>query len=134
MKYSVKKIFEISYAHRLLNYKGKCENLHGHNAKIEVILETNKLNSEDMVMDFVELKERVKNWLDEKLDHRVILSKKDPLVKVLEKHNQKVFKTSGNPTAETLASIIRKELKKHKINAKTVIFWETETSMAQNKE
>jgi len=134
MKYSVKKIFEIAYAHRLLNYNGKCENLHGHNAKIEVIIETKKLNDEDMVMDFVKLKEKVKKWLDENLDHTVILSKKDPLVNVLKKYDQKLFITNQNPTAEIIAKIILEELKKMTINAKIVRFWETDTSMAEVKE
>jgi 6-pyruvoyltetrahydropterin/6-carboxytetrahydropterin synthase len=134
MKYSVKKIFEIAYAHRLLNYNGKCENLHGHNAKIEVIIETKKLNDEDMVMDFVKLKEKVKKWLDENLDHTVILSKKDPLVNVLKKYDQKLFITNQNPTAEIIAKIILEELKKMSINAKIVRFWETDTSMAEVKE
>jgi 6-pyruvoyltetrahydropterin/6-carboxytetrahydropterin synthase len=133
MKYSVKKIFEIAYAHRLLNYNGKCENLHGHNAKIEVIIETEKLNDEDMVMDFVKLKEKVKKWLDENLDHTVILSKKDPLVNVLKKYDQKLFITNQNPTAEIIAKIILEELKKISINAKIVRFWETDTSMAEVK-
>jgi len=134
MKYSVKKIFEIAYAHRLLNYNGKCENLHGHNAKIEVIIETEKLNDEDMVMDFVKLKEKAKRWLDENLDHTVILSKKDPLVNVLKKYDQKLFITNQNPTAEIIAKIILEELKKMSINAKIVRFWETDTSMAEVKE
>jgi 6-pyruvoyltetrahydropterin/6-carboxytetrahydropterin synthase len=134
MKYSVKKIFEIAYAHRLLNYNGKCENLHGHNAKIEVIIETEKLNDEDMVMDFVKLKEKVKKWLDENLDHTVILSKKDPLVNVFKKYDQKLFITNQNPTAEIIAKIILEELKKMSINAKIVRFWETDTSMAEVKE
>jgi len=133
MKYSVKKIFEISYAHRLLNYKGKCENLHGHNAKIEIIITSNNLNDEDMVMDFVEIKKRVKDWLDKNLDHRVIISKKDPLKKVLQNHKQKLFLIDNNPTAEVLAKIILDELKKLKINAKIVRFWETDTSMAEVK-
>jgi len=134
MKYSVKKIFEIAYAHRLLNYNGKCENLHGHNAKIEVIIETEKLNDEDMVMDFVKLKEKVKKWLDENLDHTVILSKKDPLTNALKKYGQKLFITNQNPTAEIIAKIILEELKKMSINAKIVRFWETDTSMAEVKE
>ncbi len=56
-KFYVKKVFEVSYAHRLLNYNGKCENLHGHNVKVEVILEVNKLDNQMMVMDFIKLKE-----------------------------------------------------------------------------
>ncbi len=50
--YSVKKTYHVAYGHRLLNYKGKCENLHGHNGLVEVILKAEQLNSERLVMDF----------------------------------------------------------------------------------
>ena len=134
MRYSVKKTFVIAYAHRLLNYNGRCENLHGHNAKIEIIVEADKLDNQDMVIDFIKLNQVVKKWLDENLDHKVILSESDPLVRVLKDHNQEVFTVKENPTAEILAKLILKEIKKHGINAKIVRFWETETSMAEIKE
>lgn len=133
-RFYVKKIFEISYAHRLLDYNGKCENLHGHNGKIEVIIKAEKLNSQMMVMDFVDLKKKVKQWLDENLDHKVILSRKDPLIKSLMENSQKIFITEENPTAEFLAMIIKKELKKIGIVAHRLRFWETDTSMAEIKE
>lgn len=133
-RYSVKKVFEIAYAHRLLNYNGKCENLHGHNGIIEVIIETEKLNDMCMVMDFVELKKIIKKWLDDNLDHSVILSEKDPLVKILKDNNQKVFTTEKNPTAEVIAQVIKKEIKNYGIKAREVRFWETNSSMASVKE
>ena len=110
--FSVKKIFEIAYAHRLLNYNGKCENLHGHNGKIEVTVESDALNNQDMVMDFTYINNLVKKWLDENLDHRVILHKNDPLVKPLQEHSQRLFLTPLNPTAEIIAGVIKKEIKK----------------------
>ncbi len=133
-KFYVKKVFEVSYAHRLLNYNGKCENLHGHNGKVEVILEVNKLDNQMMVMDFIKLKEIVRSWLDENMDHKVILSKKDPLVKILKKAKQELFETDENPTAEVLAQIIKNKLKEKGLSIKEVRFWETDTSMAAIKE
>lgn len=129
--FRVKKEFEISYAHRLLNYNGKCETLHGHNGKVEIILEVSKLNKESMVMDFVEIKRIVKKWLDENLDHTTILSKKDPLVPALKNLKQKLFLIDNQPTAEILADIILKEIKKIIPQVKTVRFFETSTSMAE---
>lgn len=128
--FRVKKAFTISYAHRLLNYNGKCENLHGHNGKIEVIIEARKLDKQDMVKDFTEINRTVKKWLDENLDHRVILSEKDPLVNLMKKSNQKLFLTKDNPTAEILAKLIYKKLRDTGLNVSEVIFWETDTSMA----
>lgn len=132
--FSVKKIFEIAYAHRLLNYNGKCENLHGHNGKIEVTVESDALNNQDMVMDFTYINNLVKKWLDENLDHRVILHKNDPLVKPLQEHSQRLFLTPLNPTAEIIAGVIKKEIKKLGIDVNSVKFWETDTSVAEVKE
>ncbi|MBP7795611.1 MAG: 6-carboxytetrahydropterin synthase [Elusimicrobiales bacterium] len=132
--FSVKKIFEIAYAHRLLNYNGKCENLHGHNGKIEIMVVSEVLNNQDMVMDFTYINSVVKKWLDENLDHRVILHKNDPLVKPLGEHSQKLFLTPSNPTAEIIAGVIKEEIKKLGIDVNSVKFWETDTSVAEVKE
>lgn len=129
--FSIKKEFEISYAHRLLNYNGKCENLHGHNAKIEIVIQSRKLNKQEMVEDFNYVKKVVKEWLDENLDHATLLHYKDPLVKALQTHKQKIFLFKKNPTAEIIAYEIAKNIEKLGLKIKTVRFWETSTSMAQ---
>ena len=46
-----------SSAHQLRGYKGKCENLHGHNYKIEIYARGRELNNIGLLVDFVELKE-----------------------------------------------------------------------------
>jgi 6-pyruvoyltetrahydropterin/6-carboxytetrahydropterin synthase len=58
-------------AHRLEAYHGKCENLHGHNFKVEAFFEGQQLNEEGMLVDFAILKAYVKEALSE-LDHRYI--------------------------------------------------------------
>ncbi len=133
-KFKVKKLFEIAYAHRLFKYHGKCENLHGHNAKIEIIIESKKLDNQSMVIDFVDIKKIVGKWLDENLDHATLLHKDDPLVNVLKQHNQKIFIFDENPTAEFISLTIKNELKKKGLNIKTVRFWENSTSMAEVEE
>lgn len=132
-KYSVKKIFYVSYAHRLLNYKGKCENLHGHNGKVEIKIESEVLDSEEMVADFTAIKEKAGAWLGENLDHRTILCEKDPLAAELARNGQKLFLTDKNPTAETLCKIIHEKISALGLKVKTVKFWETETSVASYK-
>ncbi len=132
-KFSVKKIFFISYAHRLLNYNGKCENLHGHNARIEIKIESSKLNSEKMVEDFTKIKNKAGVWLNENLDHKTILSNRDPLVNALKSHKQKMFLTHENPTAEALCKIIYENIRKLGFDIKSVKFWENETSVASYK-
>jgi 6-pyruvoyltetrahydropterin/6-carboxytetrahydropterin synthase len=133
--YKVKKIFHLAYGHRLLNYKGKCENLHGHNGVVEVSLKAAELNSEKMVMDFTELGAKVKGWLDENLDHKVILAKADPLAPLLAAQGQKCFLTAENPTAEVLARLIYEAARKDLgLPVAKVAFWETPTSVAAYKE
>ena len=128
--HKIKKTFHMAYAHRLLNYKGKCENLHGHNGIVEITLKAAKLNHEKMVMDFTDLGKTIKSWLDENMDHKVILCKADPLAKVLRSRGQSCFLTADNPTAETFAKIIFLAAAAMKLPVDEVAFWETPTSMA----
>jgi 6-pyruvoyltetrahydropterin/6-carboxytetrahydropterin synthase len=114
---SVKSNF--SAAHNLREYKGKCENLHGHNWNVEVYIESDLLNEEGMVVDFIELKRILKDILDN-LDHKYI-------------NEVKPF-DSLNPTSENLARYIFKsisdKLKIESLSVKRVDVWETESSKA----
>jgi len=58
-------------AHQLRHYKGKCENLHGHNWKIEVTLQTAKLNDIGLGIDFKDIRSSLLEVLEE-LDHRCL--------------------------------------------------------------
>ncbi|MCG2726970.1 MAG: 6-carboxytetrahydropterin synthase [Elusimicrobia bacterium] len=128
--HKVKKIFDIAYGHRLFNYIGKCGNLHGHNAKIEVNLKTPQLNAENMVVDFTLIAAKLNKWLNENLDHKVILSKKDPLLKILRDEGQECYETSENPTAEALAELIFKKTQEEFPIVYKVKFWETDSCCA----
>ena len=133
--YKIKKTFHLAYGHRLFGHKGKCRNLHGHNAVVEVTLKTAGLNQEKMVMDFTELGRKVKTWLDGNLDHKVILAKADPLVPILEEQGQLCYLTGRNPTAEVLAELLFKRFAGDmKLPVDEISFWETPTSMASYKQ
>ena len=134
MMHRISKTFHIAYGHRLLGHKGKCGNLHGHNGLVEITLKTKVLNREKMVMDFADLGRAVKKWLDDNLDHKVLLSKKDPLLKLLRKEGQACFTTAHNPTAEILAELIFKVLRRSGLPVEEAVFWETPSSMASYKE
>ncbi len=57
--------------HYLRNYKGKCENPHGHNYKVRVTLAGKELDKAGLLLDFRELKEAMKPVID-RLDHQVL--------------------------------------------------------------
>lgn len=132
--HKIKKTFHLAYGHRLLAYKGKCSNLHGHNAVVEITLKSAKLDQQQMVMDFTELGEKLKAWLDEHLDHKLILAEADPLAPVLKAQGQACFLTAASPTAEALAQLIFRAARALKLPVHEVAFWETPTAAASYKE
>jgi 6-pyruvoyltetrahydropterin/6-carboxytetrahydropterin synthase len=128
--YTVTKIVSFAYGHRLLDYRGKCENLHGHNGRVEVTLRSRVLNGEKMVADFTVLGAALKDWIDGHFDHKVILCARDPLLKTLKAAGQSCFETADNPTAEIMAELIFREMKNLGLPVSKVRFWETDTSIA----
>jgi 6-pyruvoyltetrahydropterin/6-carboxytetrahydropterin synthase len=128
--YRVSKEIHFCYGHRLLDYNGKCAHPHGHNGKIVIELETPSLDKRGMVVDFTDLKEIVQKWVDQELDHRMILRKDDALVAILRQLNEPVFLMDQNPTAENLAKLIYDFAKSKKLPIHQVTFWETASSNA----
>ena len=76
--YRVTREFHFCYGHRLLNYDGKCRHLHGHNGRAVIALEAPQLDRLGMVVDFSHIKRVVSAWIDEALDHKMLLHKDDP--------------------------------------------------------
>ncbi len=113
--YSLKVESNFSSAHNLRAYKGKCEDLHGHNWKIEVVAESENLDKVGMVMDFKLIKNELNNIL-EKLDHKY-LNKIKPFDKT-------------NPTSENIARFIYETLKPKLAGLKSITVWENPTSCA----
>jgi len=87
---------DFSAAHNLREYKGQCERLHGHNWKVQVVLEAEKLDKLGMVMDFREAK-KVIGELMNKFDHTYL--------------NELAGFKVLNPTTENLSKILYDELK-----------------------
>jgi len=97
-KYKLKVSSHFSSSHQLRNYRGKCENLHGHNFIVEVMIEGTKLDSEiEYLLDFKTLKQMLKQII-EPLDH-IHLNDFPPFDKI-------------NPSSENLARYIYKEMEK----------------------
>ena len=104
--FRVSREIDFCYGHRLLNYAGKCKYLHGHNGRAIITIESEKLDERGMVLDFSEIKQVVSTWIDQRLDHRMLLHKSDPVVPLLEKLGEPLFLMDENPTAENIARLI----------------------------
>lgn len=104
--YRVTRQIDFCYGHRLLNYEGKCRHLHGHNGRAVIAIEAPELDDRGMVLDFSDIKRVVAGWIDENLDHRMILRRDDPAVDALTKLGEPLFLVDDNPTAETIARLI----------------------------
>jgi 6-pyruvoyltetrahydropterin/6-carboxytetrahydropterin synthase len=108
--------------HYLRNYKGKCENPHGHNYRVRVTLAGRDLDKAGLLLDFKDLKQVMKHVIDY-LDHRMI-------------NDLEPF-TTLNPSAENLAKYFfdqtNERLKQYtngRVEIKRVTIWETDTSIA----
>jgi 6-pyruvoyltetrahydropterin/6-carboxytetrahydropterin synthase len=104
--FRVSRQIDFCYGHRLLHYEGKCRFLHGHNGRAIITLESAHLDPCGMVLDFSEIKRVVSAWIDEQLDHRMILHRSDPLVPLLQAQGEPLFLMDENPTAENIARLI----------------------------
>lgn len=118
------------YGHRLLNYQGKCRNLHGHNGKAVITLESDQLDPLGMVVDFSKLKDVVGKWIDNNLDHRMILHRDDPALEFLQKQGEPIYVVDANPTAENIARLIYDCARGQGFPVTEVRLWETESCYA----
>lgn len=96
-------------AHYLKEYKGKCERLHGHTFRVEVVLEVKELDSTGISLDFTEIKRRLSEILP---DHA---------------HLNEVY--PFNPSAENLARHFFQELRQV-FPVREVTVWESEDAAA----
>jgi 6-pyruvoyltetrahydropterin/6-carboxytetrahydropterin synthase len=118
------------YGHRLLNYDGKCRHLHGHNGKAVLTLESPELDNLGMVMDFSRIKRVVQTWIDDNLDHRMLLHQDDPVLPFLRQQSEPVFVMDVNPTAENIAKLIYDYSVAQGFPVTEVRLWETENCYA----
>ncbi len=118
-------MFEVSVeytfaaGHALRGYKGKCENVHGHNYKVQLIVGGEQLDATGLLVDFVEVRKAIKERV-ERLDHR-FLNDLAPFDKL-------------NPSAENIAKYFYDELQPQFHNTglqvEAVTVWETDTTSA----
>ncbi len=128
--YQVIREIHFSYGHRLVGHAGKCRHVHGHNGRVQIEVASEKLDKLGMVIDFSEISRTIGKWIDENLDHVLILWEKDLLVPILKEKKEKFLTVPENPTAEFLARWIFEEARKMKLSVSKVTFWETNDSCA----
>ena len=111
--------YSFAAGHALRGYKGKCENVHGHNYRIQVIVAGEKLDSTGLLMDFVDLRGAIKG-VAERLDHRFL-------------NDLAPFDTL-NPSAENLAQYFCEQLQgpivANGLRVSQVTVWETDVTSA----
>ena len=128
--YKVTREIHFCYGHRLLNYDGKCRHLHGHNGKVEIELATSQLDERGMVRDFAEIKQTIQRWIDQALDHKMILNKADPALPALRQLGEPLYVIDANPTAEAIAELVFKQVQQLVFPVTSVRLWETDQSSA----
>jgi 6-pyruvoyltetrahydropterin/6-carboxytetrahydropterin synthase len=117
--YELKIISQFGAAHQLREFGGKCENLHGHNWKIEVYVKGDKLDDIGLLVDFTQLKKTTTKVLDE-LDHK-FLNELEPFKEI-------------NPSSENIAKFIfegvNAQLESETAQVSRVTAWESDTACA----
>jgi 6-pyruvoyltetrahydropterin/6-carboxytetrahydropterin synthase len=118
------------YGHRLLNYDGKCRHLHGHNGRAVIALAASQLDGLGMVVDFSRIKRVVSAWINDNLDHKMLLHQDDPVLPLLRQQGEPVFVLDVNPTAENIARLIYDFTAAQGFPIVEVQLWETEDCFA----
>jgi 6-pyruvoyltetrahydropterin/6-carboxytetrahydropterin synthase len=118
--FELKVVTHFAAAHQLEMVGEKCENLHGHNWKVEVYVTGKNLNEAGVLMDFGEIKKRVAEIMT-RLDHK-FLNEVEP------------FRNGHQPSSENIAQHVAKELqtsiKDPAISVSRVTAWESENACA----
>lgn len=142
-EFIITKEIELDYGHTLPNHYSFCSQLHGHRAKV-IAGVTGKLNetegdsSQGMIFDFKILKDVLKKYVHDVLDHGFAVWKDDTEDReFIEKRNEKVLVTDLPPTAEVLARWAYNQVKLNlpkEINLVYIDWYETPTSCARYSE
>jgi 6-pyruvoyltetrahydropterin/6-carboxytetrahydropterin synthase len=112
--YELKIIAHFAAAHQLKLVAKKCENLHGHNWKVEACMTGEKLNKAGVVIDFGEIKQHLSKIIDT-LDHKYL--------------NELDYFHDGNPSSENItrhiATQLQKSINNPEIKVSRVTVWES---------
>ena len=121
--YELKITSQFAAAHKLRGFEGSCENLHGHNWKVEVYVTGEKLERDGLLIDFRIIKEKTEKLLDE-LDHK-FLNDLEPFI-------------SLNPSSENISRYVfeslSEELNNENVKISKITVWESDSACASYTE
>ena len=121
--YELKITSQFAAAHKLRGFEGSCENLHGHNWKVEVYVTGEKLEGDGLLIDFRIIKEKTEKLLDE-LDHK-FLNDLEPFI-------------SLNPSSENISRYIfeslSEKLNNENVKISKITVWESDSACASYTE
>ena len=121
--YELKIISQFAAAHQLREYEGKCEQLHGHNWKVEVYVTGNKLEKNGLLIDFKLIKDATEKVLD-KLDHE-FLNELDAF---------KILNPSSENIARHIFTALSREVNTEEVKVSRVTTWESDSACASYTE
>lgn len=104
--FSITQELPFCYGHRLLSHPGKCGRLHGHNGVARITLSSAALDPQGMVADFDRIETVMRDFLDARLDHRLLLHERDPAAAPLRQAGESFVPLPFHPTAENIARMI----------------------------
>lgn len=117
--YELKVVTRFAAAHRLTMVGAKCENMHGHNWKIEVVLKGDRLNAAGVLMDFGDIKALLRDVIG-RLDHQFL--------------NELPVFAGGQPSSERIAVFVADQLRQAldvpNVRVSRVSAWESDDSCA----
>lgn len=117
--YELKIVSQFAAAHQLRGFEGGCEQLHGHNWKVEVFVSGEKLEEDGLLVDFRIIKEETEKLLDD-LDHKFL-------------NDLKPFETL-NPSSENISrhifEFLSKELNSENVKVSKITVWESDNACA----
>ena len=130
----IRKIFKFEMAHQLKTCYSACcrDAIHGHHYLLELFFKSEKLDESGMVIDFGEVKEKLKEYINS-WDHAIVMpnSFDSEYIDSLKKYNKKIKIVNYNPTAENMSNDIYDTIKKIFPQLSKVRLHETDTGYSE---
>lgn len=138
MQLTIMRRIKFCAGHRLFGHGGKCEHFHGHNYMADFFVTGDQVDAVGRVIDFADLKARVKGWIDANWDHSFVIFDQDQNARAALELVQpkRMFLLPYNPTAENMARYLLEEMCPKVLagsgaRAVRVRLWETDESYAE---